>query len=239
MLVPDVSILAAFVAGMLLFFTPCVLPLIPVYLAYISGVSVSHVSAARRFVVLGHAILFVLGFSVVFVMLGASIGFVGFLVTDRVVLLRYISGGLLIAFGILMPGVIRFPFLMRDFRINHPMGKNVNLLRSFLIGAAFAFGWSPCIGPVLGGILTLAYGSQTALKGAVLLSIFSLGLAVPFLLSAFFVEYATRILKRIRVYVRIFEFAAGLFLIALGILILTDTLTTLNGLLPYSNLTWS
>lgn len=239
MLVPDVSIFAAFVAGILLFFTPCVLPLIPVYLAYISGVSVSHVSAARRLIILGHAILFVLGFSVVFVILGASIGFVGFLVTDKVEFLRYISGALLIVFGVLMLGFIKLPFLMRDFHITHPMGKNVNLIRSFLIGAAFAFGWSPCIGPVLGGILTLAYSSDTALNGAALLSIFSLGLAIPFLLSAFFVDFATRFFKRIRVYVRILEFGAGIFLIALGILILTDTLTTLNGLLPYSNLTWS
>lgn len=238
MLANDVSVFAAFIAGLLLFFTPCVLPLIPVYLGYISGISVSGLTPGKRLEVLSHALLFVFGFSVVFILLGASVGFVGFLITDKASLLRYVFGATLIVFGLFMIGVLKIPFLMREFRYTGSFGKNVSCLRSFLVGAAFAFVWSPCIGPILGAILTLAYGSETATKGAFLLSVFSLGLAVPFLASALAIDFSLRIIKKLQRYVRVFEIVSGGFLVALGILALTDTLVKLNNMLPYSSFLW-
>ncbi len=234
----NVSIIAAFVAGFLLFFTPCVLPLIPAYLGYISGISFSESKSQDRLKVVRHALFFVLGFSLVFVVLGASVGFVGFVVTDKITFLRYVFGGLLIVFGLFMIGILKIPFLMREWRIPDFAGKKVSYFRSLFVGIAFALAWTPCIGPVLGAILTFAYQSDTAFKGALLLSVFSLGLGIPFLISAFFIERILGLFKKLKKYTRIIEVFTGSFLVFLGVLVMTNYFEKLNSMLPYSDFSW-
>lgn len=240
MFVDDVSVLAAVIAGFLLFFTPCVLPLVPAYLGYISGISIAKsASKWERLLVLSHAILFTLGFSAVFVVLGASIGFVGFAIRDQTELLRYVFGSLLICFGLFMTGIFKIPFLMREWRPPISFGEKAGFLRSFAVGAAFALAWTPCVGPVLGAILTFAYSSATAAKGAFLLSVFSLGLAIPFVLSAVFLNAVLGFFKKLQKYTRVVEVLSGAFLIFLGVLVITNYLETLNSMLPFSNFTWN
>lgn len=239
MFIGNVGILAALLAGILLFFTPCVLPLIPVYLGYISGISLGRTAPESRFFLLTNALLFVFGFSAVFVLLGASIGFIGFAVAGRIEFLEKLFGGALILMGLLMIGVIKIPFLMRAFQFSPAFGEKTTYLRSFLVGVSFAFVWNPCVGPLLGAILTLAYDSKTVLRGTILLIVFSAGFGIPFLLSAVFIDRLRFFTKKIRGWIRLSELAGGALLISLGILVLFGALTKLNNLLPFSNFTWS
>lgn len=190
MMATDVSFLAAFVAGILSISSPCVLPLIPIYLAHIAGVSVGETGPDVRVRVMRNAAAYVAGFSLVFVTLGAALGAAGsfaealdILPSNRGLIVR--AGGiLLIAMGLYQTGLIRIPGLDRDRRVSLASGSRGTVTSSFLIGVTFAAGWSPCLGPILGAILTMAAGQGSIEQATFLLSVYSLGLAVPFLVAA-------------------------------------------------------
>lgn len=224
----------AFFAGVFMFLAPCTLPIVPGYLAFISGVSLADVAnlntrkRARR-QVLRNAIAFVLGFSLVFIALGASAGFIGAVLGPWRYTLARIAGGIIILFGLTMLGVLHTS-LVREWHIRIPSFLILGRWESSaLIGTLFALGWSPCIGPILGTILLIASSEAAALQGALLLGIFSLGLALPFILTALLLAEATLFLQRISGLVRVLSMLGGLFLLALGTLMLLGKMGLLVG----------
>jgi len=167
----QVSLLVAFGAGLLSFLSPCVLPLVPVYLATVCGPEILEPGAEKkRLPVFFHSLSFVIGFSLVFIILGAGVGLLGLTLGVNTALARYIAGGLLIAFGIFLLASLKIPWLNYERRLAPSTGTTTGYLRSLLIGAIFSLAWTPCVGPVLGGILTLAWSSETAWQGAYLLA---------------------------------------------------------------------
>jgi cytochrome c-type biogenesis protein len=213
----------AFVAGLLSFLSPCVLPLVPSYLAYIGG------GAARRGVVMRSSLCFVLGFSLIFIGLGASASLLGGLLSAYRRELTLVGGLLILFFGVTMLGV-RLPFLQRDARVRFS-GETRTPAGAVLLGMAFAAGWTPCIGPVLGAALTLAGTSGQLSQGVTLLAAYALGLAVPFVLAAAMLESFTHFSKGLRRYLPWVERASGAILIVAGTLLLTGTYTALSGTL--------
>jgi cytochrome c-type biogenesis protein len=200
---PDVSIIAAFVAGILSISSPCVLPLVPLYLAHLAGTSVDQLGASSRSWVIFNALAYVLGFSTVFVALGVALGAAGTLVStagvvysNRYLLMRF-GGILIILLGLHQIGLINIPFLSRERRFetsNLPKGQ---LTSSFIIGVTFGAGWSPCVGPILGAILTMAASQASVDHAAILLAVYSVGLSVPFLLAALLVGRSHSIIHRL------------------------------------------
>jgi len=226
----------AFIAGMLSFISPCILPLAPGYVAMISGVSVEELRERQpgfHWRVLLNALLFVLGFSLLFVALGASAGVAGrFLSANREVLNR-IAGAVIVFFGVVLLGWIRIPALYRDRHFRGTIGKGS--LRSFLLGLAFAFGWTPCAGPALVAMLMLASTQQTVTRGTALLSVYSAGLAVPFLLVALGTSKFVSIYQRWRSRLVWVERFAGALLIGVGVLVFFDLLQELSYRLSFFN----
>jgi len=225
-----VSLLVAFGAGLLSFLSPCVLPLVPVYLGTVCGPEILEPGADRkRLPVFFHSLSFVVGFSLVFVILGASVGLLGFSLNFNMALTQTIAGGLLIAFGLFLLAALKIPWLNYEKRLAPSVGTTTSYLRSLIIGAVFSLAWTPCIGPVLGGILTLAWSSETAGQGAYLLAVYSLGLGLPFLIIGAAFDSIRPLLRRIHRYSTWSYIISGLLLIAVGILILTGNLSWLQG----------
>ncbi|MEK7613244.1 MAG: cytochrome c biogenesis protein CcdA [Patescibacteria group bacterium] len=200
----------AFIAGILMFLAPCTLPIVPGYLAFIAGGTDK---------IMRNALAFVLGFSIVFILLGAFAGFFGILLGPYRELLSQLAGLVLIVFGLTMLGV-RIPFLSVERHVAASAFAVGRVESSFVIGTLFAIGWSPCIGPILGTILLLASQSTTALQGALLLCIFSLGLGIPFLLTAYFIDFAGAAFTRIGGMTRILTYVGAALLIVAGLLML-------------------
>ncbi len=224
-----ISILVAFSAGLLSFFSPCVLPLVPVYLASLYGPEIFESRASQiRFPVFLHSLSFVIGFSLVLVALGASVGLLGFALGAHLLIMREIAGILLVVFGLLLLAAIKMPWLNFEKRLTPSLGLTTGYLRSFLTGSIFSLAWTPCVGPILGGILTLALGSEAAFEGAYLLAIYSLGLGLPFLVVGVAFDFLTPLLKRIQRYSSLVYILSGVLLIAVGILILTNRLVLLQ-----------
>lgn len=219
---------AAFFAGLLTFLAPCTLPLVPAYLGFISGVDQGALKnpatarAARRTIFL-NGLSFIVGFSLVFIAFGVLAGFAGVALAPYRIWLARIGGVLVILFGLFMLGVFRLPFFQTDKRIPIPswltLGKPSS---SLFIGGTFALGWTPCVGPILGSILLLAGTSGTALQGGLMLTIFSFGLAIPFLIIALAFSSATAYIDRISKYLKVVSVIGGVFLILLGVLLATD-----------------
>lgn len=225
----SVGMLIAFVAGAASFLSPCVLPLLPGYLSYMSGVSVEMVSAGEaspRRLLLPTA-LFVLGFSTIFVALGTSASLAGSLLAQNRMLLSRIGGGLIIVMGLLFMGVLPFRWLYFERRMDMRTGST--LVGNYLMGSAFGVGWTPCIGPTLGATLLLASQEQTAGRGALLLFVYSMGLGVPFVLSALGVSRLTRVLSFFRKHQRWVMGIAGGLLVAFGLLLFFDRVYLLAG----------
>ena len=219
----QVSILVAFGYGLLSFLSPCVLPLIPVYLASLVGPELFEDSSKRkRLPIFLHALSFVIGFSVVFVLWGAGFGLLGQVLITHLTVVRQISGILMILFGLFMLAALKIPWLNYERRLNVSRKGSVSYARSFLVGAVFPVAWIPCTSAVLGGILVLAGTSETALRGAYLLAIYSLGLGLPFLALALAFDFLSPLLKNIRRYSTWIYVGSGVLLIGVGILILTD-----------------
>lgn len=219
------SLLVAFGAGLLSFVSPCVLPLVPVYLASLCGPEIFDTGVSRRhFSMFLHSLSFVVGFSIVFTIMGVGAGLAGFILSSHLALVRQIAGTLLIAFGVLMLAALKIPWLNYEKRLAPSQSITTGYLRSLLTGAIFPLAWTPCVGPMLGSILTLAWGSGTAWHGASLLAIYSLGLGVPFLVIGAAFDFITPLLKRIYRYSTAIYIFSGTLLIAIGILILTNNL---------------
>jgi cytochrome c-type biogenesis protein len=230
----QIPYIVAFSGGLLSFFSPCVLPLVPAYLANLAGVTAIDPQTRKSYLpALFHSLSFVLGFSLIFIILGASVGLIGTSITAYSVLLRQIAGGLIIAFGVFLIAAFKLPWLNYEKRLNTKAGSNPGYLRSIGIGAAFALGWTPCIGPILGAILTLAWSSQTAAEGALLLTIYSLGLGIPFIILGLVWGTIMPLWKSINRYLWVISIVSGVLLIIVGILMLTGNLAWLGQLVPY------
>jgi cytochrome c-type biogenesis protein len=225
---PDtLGLFVAFAAGLLSFLSPCVLPLVPSYIGFLTGMSLSEMSGRRR-VALGHALLFVLGFSLVFVLLGASATALGRALNYYQLWLQRIGGVLIIGFGLVCLGVIRAGFLSGERRVQVEH-KPVGYLGSALVGMAFGAGWTPCIGPVLGAILGLAATSQDLGRGMLLLAAYSAGLALPFLAAALALDSFLGWFQRFRRYLPWVMRVSGVLLIFVGVLMVTGEFTRLAG----------
>ena len=235
---PNVSLIAAFAAGFLSFVSPCVLPLIPGYISFVSGVSVEEMRsdappATSRLQVFITSLAFVIGFSLVFIALGASATAIGKFIFAQLPVLSKIAGGVLIVFGLHTMGVFRLAFLETEKRM-HSQRKPAGPLGAMLVGVAFAFGWTPCIGPILGGILAIAGSRNSVGEGITLLAVYSAGLGIPFLLTSLAINQFFGAAKKIRRYYHAIELTSGALLVAIGVLILTGQLTLIVRFLqPY------
>jgi cytochrome c-type biogenesis protein len=235
---PDVSLIAAFAAGFLSFVSPCVLPLIPGYISFVSGVSVEEMRAdappaTSRLQVFVTSLAFVIGFSLVFIALGASATALGKFMFAKLPLLSKIAGAVLIVFGLHTMGVFRLAFLETEKRV-HAQRKPAGPLGAMLVGVAFAFGWTPCIGPILGGILAIAGSRNSVGEGITLLAVYSLGLGIPFLFTSLAINQFFGAAKKIRKYYHAIELTSGALLVAIGLLIITGQLTIIVRILqPY------
>lgn len=223
----------AFAAGMLSFLSPCVLPLVPSYLAYLGGSAVD-AGEARRWVIVRNSLFFILGFSLVFIALGAGASALGSLMRGNRNWLMSIGGVLIITFGLIMLGVLKLPWISRVFyrekRVQY-RGESHTPVGALLLGMSFSAGWTPCIGPILGTILGLAGMSATLSDGVLLLVAYALGLALPFLLAALAVGSFARVSKGFMRYLPWVERAAGGILVVIGIMMLTGTFVTINSYL--------
>jgi cytochrome c-type biogenesis protein len=235
----SVSLLAAFAAGFLSFVSPCVLPLIPGYISFVSGASMDEMRGGSGAAVTSRAqifftsLAFVIGFSIVFIALGASATAVGKFMFARLPLLSKIAGVILIIFGLHTMGVFRLAFLDAEKRV-HTQRKPAGPLGAMLVGVAFAFGWTPCIGPILGGILAIAGSKNSVSEGVTLLAVYSLGLGIPFLITSLAINQFFAATKRIRKYYHAIEVTSGALIVAIGVLILTGQLTIITRYLqPY------
>ena len=238
----QVTLLAAFVAGILSFISPCVLPLIPGYLSFVSGVSLEEMrgtgtsqgaspAVKRRALVMSLA--FVLGFSLVFIGLGASATAIGALLMEHLSLLGKIAGVVIILFGLHMMGVLRIGFLYSEKRMQ-TSGKPAGFFGAMLVGIAFAFGWTPCIGPILSAILAVASVQESVGEGVKLLAVYSAGLGVPFIATSLAINKFLAVSARIRKHYHTIEVVSGALLIVVGVLIFTNRFTVIAQLLtPY------
>ena len=240
---PDVSIYMAFGAGLISFLSPCVLPLVPGYISFISGISFAEIKEKggntpflrkEKRIILYSSVLFIAGFSIVFILLGATATWIGTLLLSKISILTKLAGLVVIFFGIYMMGLIRPRFLFKEARFQIK-NKRFGYVGAVLVGAAFGFGWTPCIGPILGGILTYASTLEKVNQGIFLLSIYSLGLGVPFLLTAIGINQFWRFFKRVKKYLRLLEVTSGAIMVILGLMIFADKLTLIQELLPFLN----
>lgn len=231
----QVTLGVAFVAGLVSFLSPCVLPLVPIFLAQMVGQSVSQSeeSSQKRLVTFIHALMFVGGFTLAFIALGATASTLGSFLHANQFLLRQVGGILLVIIGLHMTGLLKLPFLYWqkrfDFRPSRP-----SYPASFVIGVVFAIGWTPCVGLILGPILALAANAATLRQGVLLLLIYSLGLGIPFLLLGLGIDRLSQLLKWLRPHLGKIEIATGIIMVALGIMIYFNQLLTLNRFFNFS-----
>ncbi|MDD9910468.1 MAG: cytochrome c biogenesis protein CcdA [Ahrensia sp.] len=227
----DIGFTGAFLAGLISFISPCVLPLVPPYLSFLAGVSLDQFSDDERPVdvtrrVVLTAAVFVLGFSTVFVALGASASLIGSFVTEHLTVLGYIAGAIILLLGLHFLGVFRIGLLYREARFQGP-SKPLGLAGAYVIGLAFAFGWTPCVGPVLAAILLYAGSEADVARGAALLFAYSLGIGLPFIIAAFFAGPFMRLMQRFRQHMGTVEKTMGFMLVITGILFLTNSMSTI------------
>ena len=226
----DVTLMGAFVAGLLSFLSPCILPIVPFYLSYLAGVGMNQistdpeVSSSVRMRAFLASVMFALGVITVFVGLGATATIFGQMVRDYFDVLRWIAAAIIIAMGLHFLGVIRIGILYRQFRAEAGDTSNVGLIGAFVIGLAFAFGWTPCVGPVLAAILFMAGGQDSAGQGAMLLFTYGAGMTLPFIIAAFFIQPFMRWMARFRKHLPTVERIMGLLLITFGVLIATNSM---------------
>jgi cytochrome c-type biogenesis protein len=221
-------VLVAFLAGLLSFLSPCVLPLVPSYIAFVTGASGVAELGARRHLALLHALLFVAGFTIVFIALGATATELGRMLHAYQRWMERVGGALIILFGLYLLGALRLPFLAREARVQLS-DKPLGYLGSVLVGMAFAAGWTPCIGPILGSILLYTSTRADLAQGLGLLLAYSLGLALPFLAAAWALEAFLGWFQRFRRYIGWVERVAGALLLVAGVLMLTGSFTILSG----------
>ncbi len=239
----NISIFVAFSAGFLSFVSPCVLPLVPSFVTYITGLTFEDITSAKdkyrvRYITITNSLAFIGGFSLVFVSLGASATFIGesFLAYQDII--QKVGGILIILFGLYIMGVIKLDFLSSEKKF-HIENKPAGIIGSFLVGMAFAAGWTPCVGPILGSILLYASTTGSVAKGMGLLAVYSLGLGVPFFISALAINTFIATFRVINRYMRLINIISGAFLIIVGIMIFTDSLTLLTSWFQKRGIGWS
>lgn len=221
------GLIIAFFAGLISFLSPCVLPIVPPYLAYMSGVALSDISNKGRPKVVTTALFFVLGLSTVFIFLGFSASAIGAVFFEYQSLLNTVAGLIIMLFGLHFLGILRLQFLSREARFEVTSYEGTTF-GSYVLGLAFAFGWTPCIGPQLGAILSLAASNGSVLKGTVLLSFYAIGLGIPFLIFAIFINKVDGLLKVIKEYLEVIERIMGLLLWTVGLLLLTGGFSSIS-----------
>lgn len=229
----EVTYIGAFIAGLLSFLSPCVLPLIPSYIMYITGISYAdmlaeHPSHIIRQKSILHSLCFICGFTVVFVLLGASATYIGSFLNEHAAVIRKVGGALLVLLGVHVTGILPLKFLLGEKRVSIKH-KPAGYAGSFLVGIAFAAGWTPCIGPILAAILAVAATEERVYQGILLLFVYSLGLGVPFFLSALAMHRFLAVFNRFKKYIRACEVITGVFLMVIGVLIYTNWLSRLSG----------
>jgi cytochrome c-type biogenesis protein len=234
----EIGIALAFTAGLVSFLSPCVLPLVPSYLAFVTGMSLEDLEqGVNRKTTLVHATLFVTGFSVIFVLLGAGASFLGQFFQLYRVWIERIGGVVIILLGLHLSGVLRLAPLMRERRV-HLADKPAGYLGTIGVGVAFGAGWTPCLGPILGAILTYSFAQETLWTGVGLLSVYSLGLAVPFLLAALALDRFLQAFKGFRRWMPVLEKVSGVMLVVLGLLLCSGRLTVLAAWLTRYTPAW-
>jgi len=219
----QITVGLAFLAGLASFLSPCVFSLVPAYVGYLGGRAAGDQGGKNRWVAFSHGLAFVLGFSVVFITLGVAASFAGAILYDARYWLAKIGGIVVILFGLHMIGIIHIPFLAYDTRIQKVPDRKWGYLSSALMGIFFSAGWSPCVGPVLGAILTLAINGGSVSQGATLLSFYSAGLAIPFLIAAIGIGWVTTILQRYKKTMRYVEILMGIVLMIVGVMLFLGT----------------
>ncbi len=229
----EVTYFGAFIAGLLSFLSPCVLPLIPSYITYLTGLSFADLQAEHpthkvRQTAMLHSLAFILGFTVVFVLLGASATLVGSFLNQHASFLRKAGGVLVVLLGVHVTGLVPIGMLLGEKRITLHR-KPAGYAGTFLVGIAFAAGWTPCIGPILAAILMVAATEENVYHGIILLLIYSLGLGIPFFLSSLAMHQFIVMFQRFKKYIRIFEICTGIFLVLVGIMIYFNWLSRLSG----------
>lgn len=213
----EINVFLAFGAGLLSFLSPCVLPLVPVYISYLTGSAVSGEKAPKRSTAFTHALFFGLGFSLVFVLLfGLPVGYLGHFLGGLTSILAKVGGIFLIVFGLHTAGLVKIPFLLMEKRMEVRLGDSPTCLRSLLVGMTFGAGWTPCVGPLLGAILTMALDAQSIWQAVFFLAVYSMGLGIPFLVVALVLATATKWLRRFNRHLGFVSVLSGLFLIAAG-----------------------
>lgn len=235
----EVSIGLAFLAGLASFLSPCVFSLVPAYIGYLSGRSAAlskGESAVNRWAALTHGVAFVLGFSVIFILLGLAVSAIGSMLYDTRGILAKVGGVVVILFGLHMTGILRIPFLEYDLRPQSRLDQNRSYFSSFLLGIFFSAGWSPCVGPVLGAILLLALQDGAVGNGFKLLSAYSVGMAIPFLAAAAGIGWVTNALKKHRKFMHYVEIATGVILLVVGVMLFLGTFQKLARFSSFINL---
>ncbi len=233
MISQEITYIGAFVAGLLSFLSPCVFPLIPSYITYITGISFAdlqaeHPSHIIRQKSIFHSLCFICGFTAVFVLLGASATYIGSFLHENATIIRKVGGVLLVLLGLHVTGILHLKFLLGEKKVSIKH-KPAGYAGSFLVGIAFAAGWTPCIGPILAAILAVAATEETVFQGILLLLLYSMGLGVPFFLSALAMHRFLVIFNRFKKYIYAFEIITGVFLMVVGVLIYTNWLSRLSG----------
>jgi cytochrome c-type biogenesis protein len=239
---PDISLFIAFAAGLLSFVSPCVLPLVPSYVTYITGLTLEELTseterARVRGVIIINSLLFIAGFSAVFIAFGASASLVGQLLMTYQEFIRKLGGVLIVVFGLYVMGVLKIKFLMSEMRV-HLQRRPAGYVGSVLVGVAFAAGWTPCVGPILGTILLYASTTDSLLTGVKLLASYSLGIALPLFITALAVDSFLNAFKKIRAYMYGISVASGVFLVLVGVMIYTNSLTLLTSELERHGIGW-
>ena len=229
------SILVAFSAGLLSFLSPCVLPLIPAYVTYLTGTTVENINTPKQKLnTLYKSIGFVIGFTIIFVILGASVTSLGKLFATNQNTLRKIGGALVVIFGLHTTGIFKIKYLYYEKKM-FPFKRLSGNFGSVLMGMAFATGWTPCIGPILSSILIFAQNTTTVSKGIILLLIYSLGLAVPFILTAVAINNSSKYIRKFSKYLPIISVVSGVLMILMGVLIFTNKVNVLSGYFNFIN----
>lgn len=231
----NVSIFVAFSAGFISFLSPCILPLIPSYFVFITGISIEELSleeSLRRVQkkVIANSLMFILGFSIIFIILGASATFFGKFLARNIRWFEIIGGVIVILFGIHFTGIFRLRFLDKEKKV-HLKRKPLGYWGTFVVGLAFGAGWTPCVGPILGSILTLAATTQNILKGIILLAFYSIGIGIPFFLSGLVIHKFFEYFQAVRKYFKIITAAGGILLIILGILLISGYFSSMSSYL--------
>ncbi len=224
MFTENITYSAAIIAGLLSFFSPCILPLIPAYFSYITGLTLDELTENKKEVrqkVILSTLFYVAGFSFIFILFGASASFLGGVASQYSWVVRYLGGGIVVIFGLHLLGIINIKGFNFEKKI-HVKEKPLHLMGVFVIGMAFGAGWSPCIGPMLGSILIVAGNQDTVLKGVSLLAVYSAGLAIPFIIISFCINSILGIMKRATRFIGALNKASGILLIIIGLLLIFD-----------------